>query len=298
MVYPEHIGKNEKGKWYLDIFWEKGELEFVKPYLDNIDKFLGMHSHSFYEMNIIVDGSGRHYIENEFYDVDPGNVFIIPPGIEHGYYTNTGIKVYHILINHTFFHKYRHELNNIPGYALLFKIDNNQKDFTLKLDNAQLQNIVSELHSLDMIESDNYKGKEVLKNAKLLYIIGTLSKYILSKFYLNDNKNDDYAINIINSAEYIHSHFKETITVEMLTKIANLSRSTFLRHFSAIFKCSPAAYITNCRIDKAKELLQFTNESIMNIALECGFYDSSHFIKIFLKYEGVTPIQYKQLIKI
>ncbi len=52
-------------------------------------------------------------------------------------------------------------------------------------------------------------------------------------------------------------------------------------------------YITQKRIEDAKELLTSTKKPLTDIALEVGFNDTFHFIKTFKRYVGMTPGQYR-----
>lgn len=63
-----------------------------------------MHNHSFYEINIVTSGSGWHYIENQCIKAKLGSVFVIPPNVRHGYYTEDphSFKIFHILLSSYF----------------------------------------------------------------------------------------------------------------------------------------------------------------------------------------------------
>jgi len=50
------------------------------------DYAMNMHAHSFYEVNIVIHGKGRHFIKNNYIDVEEKCMFVIPPYMEHGYY--------------------------------------------------------------------------------------------------------------------------------------------------------------------------------------------------------------------
>lgn len=52
-------------------------------------------------------------------------------------------------------------------------------------------------------------------------------------------------------------------------------------------------YQLKCRIDKARFLLEFTDNPIQDIALECGFFDCSHFSKVFKNEVGDIPTKYR-----
>ena len=69
-------------------------------------------------------------------------------------------------------------------------------------------------------------------------------------------------------------------------------------HLSRIFKkytgFSPYEYLLNERLTQGKTLLQNTRLSVEEIAQRVGFNSASHFIRMFRKYEGLTPLQFRK----
>ena len=69
-------------------------------------------------------------------------------------------------------------------------------------------------------------------------------------------------------------------------------------YFSKVFKEESGLnfieYLTNIRIDKAKELLDSTSLSIKEICVSCGYTDPNYFSRSFKKKVGVTPTEYKE----
>ena len=69
-------------------------------------------------------------------------------------------------------------------------------------------------------------------------------------------------------------------------------------YFSKVFKeecgLNFIEYLTNIRIDKAKELLEKSNLSIKEICVSCGYTDPNYFSRSFKKNVGVTPTEYKE----
>ena len=70
-------------KYFLSDEQKKQVMLFC--YFHKNDFPIQMHSHEFYEINIIAEGTGRHYIENNSYPITSGDFFIIPPNVRHGY---------------------------------------------------------------------------------------------------------------------------------------------------------------------------------------------------------------------
>lgn len=71
----------------------------------------------------------------------------------------------------------------------------------------------------------------------------------------------------------------------------------FARSFRRYFGCTPAAYRTRCRLRRAMDLLCRSDRSLLEIALETGFFDQSHFSTAFKKHFGHSPGMYRQRIE-
>ena len=73
-----------------------------------------------------------------------------------------------------------------------------------------------------------------------------------------------------------------------------MSRTLFFKAFKAATGQTPNEFIDSYRVSVAKKLIQENDYSIAEIAEMAGFYDSSHFIKTFKKYCGITPLQMRK----
>ncbi len=96
-------------------------------------------------------------------------------------------------------------------------------------------------------------------------------------------------------AEHIERHFAETLSAPSLAAIAGLSVSAFARRFHEETGLTPAEYVAEVRIRKAKLMLDDPSRSVTDVALACGFYDASHFSSAFLKATGMSPSKYAAL---
>ena len=93
--------------------------------------------------------------------------------------------------------------------------------------------------------------------------------------------------------EYIELHYAHSITLDDLSTVANMNPSYFCRFFRSITHQSPMEYVNMYRIEKAAQMLHSTGLPVTNICMECGFNECSNFIKVFRKYKGMTPKQYR-----
>lgn len=91
--------------------------------------------------------------------------------------------------------------------------------------------------------------------------------------------------------EYLHAHFAEHVTLEMLENETGISRFHLVRLFKKWSHLPPHAYQILLRINHAKAELA-KQRAIADVAAEVGFYDQSHFAKAFFKIVGATPQKY------
>jgi len=99
------------------------------------------------------------------------------------------------------------------------------------------------------------------------------------------------------SIRYIRSHFGEALRVEELARLSSLSVYQYEQRMKKIFQVTAGQYITKTRIDAACELLRSTGQQIVDIAIECGFYDQSAFARQFKATTGLTPSRYRAQMK-
>lgn len=95
--------------------------------------------------------------------------------------------------------------------------------------------------------------------------------------------------------KYIESHFSEKLSIKKIASSANISRSEADRCFQRYYQISPMRYVIKYRIEYAKYLLRSTSLSVKEVGFQCGFQDTSYFVKTFRKHMLITPSEYKTL---
>jgi AraC family transcriptional regulator len=88
---------------------------------------------------------------------------------------------------------------------------------------------------------------------------------------------------------HIEAHLDETIRNMELAKVVGLSSFYFCRAFRESFADSPHSYIMRRRVERAQGLMLTTNISLAQIAVNCGIADQAHFNKLFRRFFGETP---------
>lgn len=93
---------------------------------------------------------------------------------------------------------------------------------------------------------------------------------------------------------YVHSHRQEMVTMNDMARLCHLSPSYFSRLFRREMGENFINYVNRIKVQWAKERLRSSNDSVVQIAQELGYMDSSYFISVFKKFEGTTPLAYRQ----
>jgi transcriptional regulator GlxA family with amidase domain len=97
---------------------------------------------------------------------------------------------------------------------------------------------------------------------------------------------------------HMRAHFHHEITNRHLASISNMSVRAFERQFRATFHLTPQKFLRKLRLRIASRALMYTDESLAEIALKCGFADQSHFSREFRRQFGRTPREYREYYKL
>lgn len=147
-------------------------------------------------------------------------------------------------------------------------------DNILKLNNQFLKNI----QQINNIDSLCYNLQEIVE---------TFSESLFN--YIPSQNNE-----LIRKAMiYISKHFNEPLNLEDVAMHVHLHPSYFSTMFKQSIGSSFKEYLNMVRIEESKRLLSNTDFSIIDIAIAIGFEDQSYFSKVFKKYTGLTPKQFR-----
>ena len=93
--------------------------------------------------------------------------------------------------------------------------------------------------------------------------------------------------------QFISHNFSSPLSLDAVARHVHLNPA----YFSSLFKQSTGSsfkeYLNMVRVEESKRLLTNTNYSVIDIAIATGFEDQSYFSKVFKKYTGLTPKQYR-----
>lgn len=112
---------------------------------------------------------------------------------------------------------------------------------------------------------------------------------------MEEEKKNQKKKPVRDAIQYIADHYKESLSLEIVATEVNLNPV----YFSNVFKKETGEnfvdYLHKYRIEVAKERLRREDSPVINIALELGYSDAKYFSKIFKKYVGIKPTDYRKI---
>ena len=143
------------------------------------------------------------------------------------------------------------------------------------------------------LKQENLGGKLYIESLANVLAVHLLRQYAAPKLRFSIYKGGLPERQLLQVLEYINEHLNQDIKLADLAALLDISQF----HFSHLFKqsvgTSPYQYLLQQRVERAKQLLKQTDQSIMEIAFLCGFNSHSHLSKQFRQLTGITPTAYR-----
>ncbi|MGN0652914.1 MAG: AraC family transcriptional regulator [Gemmiger sp.] len=252
------------------------------------------HWHDEAELTLITKGRGLYRIDLNDYEVKEGDLLFISPLLLHSISRtcdgefSSETYVFHINFlggNSTDICS-THYLTPIMNQeiALPCLITESHPAY------ASLRKIFDQIHSL---YDENINGYELALKALFLGAIFSLLQFSEKKEVTGKDTSSDKLKQVL---DYIELHYKESISVAELAKLCYFSDYHFMRFFKKQMNMTCVEYINNLRLEKAVELFEQGDTSILDVSLSVGFRNLSYFHRAFKKKYNMTPLSFiKQL---
>ena len=223
-------------------------------------------------------GSGIIDIQGKQYTLNENEGLLIAPFVPHFYY-NSGTNWQTTFITFT---------GTIES-SISQLLDNRQIIFVEKELGEQLGAIISQI-----IEKYETHPEDSLSISMDCYkILMLFSNGVHTQDLMKDPLYQRYLVPVLLEIE---KNFDQNLTVQTLSRQVYITPQYLSRLFQKFLGCSTYEYLTTYRINKAKEyLMLYQRMEVQEIAARTGFPDSSHFIAMFRKMTGVTPLEFRKI---
>ncbi len=260
----------------------------------------GYHAHTFYEINFILSDEGFHYMGNRIIPARRGDVFVIPPHHRHAYLEKRpDFRIYNFVLHPRFFETYLPNLQRLPGFSDIFQVEPLLRStgggtFShVVLRDKRLSEICARLDALHALDQTSEPATLIAACEAMTIIALLCEEYGRTALSVGHTEDAFFAA----SLALIFERLAEPLSISLLAETAHLSRSAYLRRFAQTTGMSPHRFIRKERIKSAMQLLKRTDMTVARIAEETGFYDISHFARIFSVATGCTPTEYRNNIR-
>jgi len=265
----------------LQYHQELGGLEMVnaKYHRKNFSK----HAHEGYTISVIETGTQRFYRSGgEHLAPQDSIIFVNANDVHTGQAaTESGWSYRAIYPLESQFQQLANDLGVSDNFAPYFK--------QAVVFDPQMAAELRQLFTV-LAQCDNRLLRETMLNGVLTRV---MFKHGRNKPKVKQLKPCEQALQLVR--QYIHDHLADNISLDYLAKLTSLSPFYLVRQFQQRFGLPPHAYQIQRRLQKSKTLLK-QGCLVINVALELGFHDQSHFHRHFKRAMGVSPTSYSKAI--
>ena len=278
---------------FKENLYQPFEIEFKE-----LDKFpKSVHQHNFFELIYIVDGNGRQYINENKFDYRKGNLFLLTPQDSHSFEITTTTQFFFIRFNEIYIKTQK--VKNFDGDDWIQRME-----FILENASHQpgciLKNHVDKPLVRDLIESiiREQNNRQLYYNKIIQQIVNTVITIVARNIALKlpEKIKENRGEAVLDILHYIQQHIyePEKLKAEQMSKKFGISLSYLGRYFRKHTGETMQQYITNYKLRLVEMRLLHSDMRINEIAYELGFTDESHLNRIFKKYKGMNPSEFRK----
>lgn len=271
------------------------ENQKIKVY-ERSTKSVPPHWHDFYELELILEGTGSMNINGREFPLAPNTLYLLTPTDFHSYHVEPEQSL--TLINVTFSPDCIEDLTITEMITLTHYI------FT-ELDADTAARLIFLMRQMkEECTGEKFLNKKYSMGLMSCVLVELLRCYKMSQVEdhlgagLSNSKKHPaphaLPLPVQNALYFIRLHFRENITLKDVAQLSGFSEHYMSKLFHRNFGMGFKEYLTSLRLDHARQLLQYSDESITDVAYFCGFNSSSHFLHVFKDKYGTSPLQYRK----
>ena len=248
-----------------------------------------VHWHDEFEIIYVRSGFLTVSISGESYIGKTGEAFVVSPGNLHLMGSQTGTVDYFTFL--------------FPLKYISFRTDDMLDDKLLEpLNSGHLmicprvkdtaKELCEQLIDIYMAENDETESKITAQIKTKIILLQFILEMWKKGFVI---ENDTSGRNIVEKemVSYIQQNFTGKISLKEFGEQFHLSEKYISRYFKEHFHITLSQYITYLRLENAKQLLQDTDLSVTETAMQSGYQNVSYFIRSFKKTYGISPLKYR-----
>lgn len=230
------------------------------------------HWHEFYEIELIISGSGSYIIDGVEQKIENNMLFFMTPVNFHKVITK-GTKVITLMF-----------MGEVCDNNMLFKLSSIFDSDSVKLSQEDAEYLAMVMHELNLASCDN---DDEYSFYLLNSILGKICK-------IKNTHRHGYMSRVQKSMLYVQNNFRNDIGLRDVADNAAVTPSYMSSIFSKECGVSFKEYLNTIRYDYAKKLLEYSDMTVTDICFESGFCDYANFERHFKERFSISPSQYRK----
>lgn len=268
---------------------QHGSLDFpVQYYLvspEHPQYVMPLHWHRELEVIRVLEGRLTLYLNNEVHSLKAGDIAFVSSGMLHrGEPENCRYDCVVFDVSMLSVHK----SPLISSYVRSLV----SSECELEVFCPEAEDVAENLLDSMAEEREFYQLETFALVAKLLYIL--YSSGAVKPFGGEGKKSAERRATMTLLIDKIEKDYTSKITLSSLAEIAQINEKYLCRFFKEFTGQTPIDYINRLRIDRACYEMTVNKMNVTEAVYECGFNEVSYFLKIFKKYKGITPGEYRK----
>ena len=224
-------------------------------------------------MEYIIKGRGTVVFDGIAYEAKAGDIYVLPAGCDHFYYSDKAE----------------------PWEKIWFNATGTLTNSLLREYNPENRAVFPNSGGKEFFERMHEIGNSSLdlaaeKHKKAAIVFHELLQFLYDKFY---GEKCVYPKETARMKAYLDEHVTRNVSLKELSELVYLSESQVVRRFKRDIGKTPHEYSLEMKLDQAKQLLQNTRLMVREIAEYLGFCDEHYFSYIFKRKIGRRPLEYR-----
>jgi len=255
---------------------------------------LPRHNHTYYEIIYIYHGSGKHCLNNNNFNYQAGDLFLLTPEDNHYFVIEQKTRFVFLKFTDSFFYNQRY---TSPGFfdrevepVMRNKFLQEIKPELTVSDKSFLKSIIDNITAINSPSADETAA---IVFYQILSIIEMVKKALIQQDY-----NPQHLLQKSNEQllSFIHQHIysPELVQIKTISENFNISPAYFGAYFKRNFGISYREYLNKYRINLIERRLINSSLTLKEIASEFGLVDESHLSRYFKSRKKLSPRAYKQ----
>lgn len=273
-----------------------GETLFpVQKYITTLDEnypAVRLHWHEEAELTLMTEGEGHYQIDLVDYEVKKGDILFVSPLFLHSV-SVLGANDSEMLSETYVFHLNFLGGNSTDVCSTRYFVPIMNHEIVLPClitpNHPAYVSIRKIFNQIASLYNEEVPGYELALKSLFLQVIFLLLQYSKKQAKNTLPEEGTPADKLKNVLDYIELHYASQIPVETLASVCCFSEYHFMRFFKKHMNMTCVEYINNVRLEKAVELFEQGNTSILDVSLSVGFHNLSYFHRAFKRKYGMTP---------